>query len=213
MNPDALSLVHLVEDDESTRSALARLLRGIGYKVAEYPSAAEFQRRPPSNGPECAIVDVQLPGLTGLGLQQALRASHDATPIVFLTGHGDVSMSVQAMKSGAIDFLTKPADHSALVQAVGRALAQSIGAREEQERLAELRTRYAILTPREREVLGHVVSGKLNRQIALDIGTVERTVKAHRQKVMEKMQANSLADLVRMAHALGLFGERALDRQ
>ena len=207
MNDRTPSLVHVVEDDDSTRSAIARLLREIGYEVAEYHTAMEFQGRPRSPRAECALVDVQLPGITGLDLQQALAESQDSTPIVFLTGYGDISMSVQAMKLGAIDFLTKPPDQSALVQAIGRAIAQSSGTQEEEARLNELRTRYATLTPRERQVLSHVVSGQLNKQIAADIGTAERTVKAHRHKVMEKMRANSVADLVRMAHALELFGE------
>lgn len=204
-----LSLVHVVEDDDSTRSALARLLRQVGYEVAEYPSADDFQRRSPTTRPECAVVDVQLPGVTGLDLQRRLSETHDPTPIVFLTGYGDISMSVRAMKSGAVDFLTKPADTGALLQAIGRALAHSSGAREEHTRLQELRSRYATLTPRERQVLDHVVTGKLNKQIAADIGTAERTVKAHRHKVMEKMQANSVADLVRMAQALELLAEKS----
>jgi FixJ family two-component response regulator len=211
MNPEAPSLVHVVEDDDSTRLALVRLLRGIGYEVAEYRSAAEFfQRRVRASRSECVIVDVQMPDFTGLDLQQVLVASGDPTPIVFLTGHGDISMSVQAMKSGAIDFLTKPADPAVLIQAIGRAVARSKGAHEEQARIAELRTRYGTLTARERQVFTHVVSGKLNKQIASEIGTAERTVKAHRQKVMQKMQANSLAELVHMAHALGLVSEETV---
>jgi FixJ family two-component response regulator len=209
MNDKSPSLVHVVEDDDSTRAAIARLLRQVGYEVAEYHTAVEFQRRPRFPRTECALVDVQLPGFTGLDLQQALAESQDPTPIVFLTGHGDISMSVQAMKLGAIDFLTKPPDQSALVQAIGRAIARSSGTREEHARLTELRAKYATLTPRERQVFSHVVSGQLNKQIASDIGTAERTVKAHRHKVVEKMQANSVADLVRMAHALELFSEES----
>lgn len=196
------ALVHIVEDHHSTRSSLARLLRVVGYEVAEYASAADFQRRPPSAGIECAVVDVQLPGLTGLELQRALAASSDPTPIVFLTAHGDIAMSVQAMKSGAIDFLTKPADQEALLQAVARGLAQSREGRQEQARLQEVRDRYATLTTRERQVFAEVVTGKLNKQIAFDLGTAERTIKAHRHKVMEKMKANSVADLFRMAYVL-----------
>ena len=208
-NANPMSLVHVVEDDASSRSALAGLLRQIGYEVLEYASAVEFERRPRTARPECAVVDVQLPGLTGLDLQQALTASQDPMPIVFLTGHGDIPMSVQAMKAGAVDFLTKPLDHGALLQAVGRALARSSWAREEHSRLMELQARRDRLTPRERQVFGHVVSGKLNKQIAAEIGTAERTVKAHRHKVMEKMQANSVADLVRMAQVLELFSENS----
>jgi FixJ family two-component response regulator len=205
MSDSVVERIHIVEDHASTRSALARLLRAFGYDVVEYASALEFQRRPRSAGTECALIDVQLPGVTGLELQQALAASGDPTPVVFLTGHGDISMSVQAMRLGAVDFLTKPADQGALLQAVGRALARSRGQREEQARLQELHARYDTLTAREREVFAQVVTGKLNKQIAFDLGTVERTIKAHRHNVMEKMQANSVADLVRMADALGLF--------
>ena len=208
MNDSSPSLVHVVEDDDSSRSAIARLLRELGYEVVEYQTAMEFSSRPRSPRTECALVDVQLPGITGLDLQQALAESHDPTPIVFLTGYGDISMSVQAMKLGAVDFLTKPPDQSALVQAIGRAIARSGEAREEQARVTLLRARYITLTPRERQVLAQVISGKLNKQIAADIGTAERTVKAHRHKVMEKMQANSVADLVRMAHALELFDDQ-----
>ena len=209
MNNDVPLLVHVVDDDESTRSALGRLLRGVGYEVVEHASAADFQQRPRTERTECAVIDVQLPGVTGLDLQQVLADSHDPIPIVFLTGHGDISMSVQAMKSGAIDFLTKPADPRALLQAVGRALAQSRGTREQAARLQDLRTRFARLTSREREVFAYVVSGKLNKLIAAEIGTTERTVKAHCQQVMEKMEANSVADLVHMAHALQLFSENS----
>lgn len=202
MNERVPAVVHIVEDHDSTRSALARLLRAFGYDVVEYASAKEFQGRPRSPVAECAVIDVQLPGLTGLELQQALAAAHDPTPVVFLTGHGNISMSVQAMKLGAVDFLTKPPDQGALLQAVGRALALSSGERLKRARLQELHERYATLTSREREVFAHVVTGMLNKQIAFELGTAERTIKAHRQKVMEKMQANSVADLVRMADAL-----------
>jgi FixJ family two-component response regulator len=206
MEDGAPALIHIVEDHTSTRTALARLLRAFGYVVIEYASALEFQRRPRTAGPECALMDVQLPGLSGLELQQALADTGDPMPVVFLTGHADIPMSVQAMKLGAVDFLTKPADQSALLQAVRRALARSSGEREGRARLQELRARFATLTPREREVFAQVVTGKLNKQIAYDLGTVERTIKAHRHQVMEKMQANSLADLVRMADALELAG-------
>lgn len=203
------ALVHIVEDHDSTRTSLARLLRAVGYDVVEYASAAEFQRRPRGARAECAVIDVQLPGLTGLELQQALAAAHDPTPVVFLTGHGDISMSVQAMRLGAVDFLTKPVDQGALLQAIGWALARSNGEREERERVEELRARYTRLTARERQVFTQVVAGKLNKQIAFELGTAERTIKAHRHKVMEKMQANSIADLVRMAGTLELFPTRS----
>jgi FixJ family two-component response regulator len=195
-------LVHVVEDNASTRTALARLLRSAGYEVVEYKSATEFQNRPREGRIECAVLDVWMPGLTGMALQQALADAHDPTPVVFLTGQGDISMSVQAMKMGAVDFLTKPVDENALLEAVERALARSCEGFAEQMWLQQLRARYATLTARERQVFAHVVAGQLNKQIASDIGTAERTVKAHRHNVMEKMQAGSVAELVRMAEAL-----------
>ena len=209
MNEDLPSIVHIVEDDASVRSALVRLLRTIGYDVAEYPSAAKFLRRQRHERTECVLVDVQLPDLTGLELQQALAAEGDRVPVVFLTAHGDISMSVQAMKLGAVDFLTKPVDHVALLQAVGGALAKNRDAREDVARLQEMQARYATLTPREREVFAHVVAGMLNKQIAAAIGAAERTVKAHRHEVMKKMRATSLADLIRMAYALNLFSPKS----
>ena len=202
MTESGPALIHIVEDHASTRASLARLLRAFGYEVAEYASALEFQRRNRGARAECAVLDVQLPGVSGIELQEALAAAHDPTPVVFLTGHGDISMSVQAMKLGAVDFLTKPPDQAALLRAVGRALARSSGEREERARLQDLRARFATLTVRESEVFAHVVTGKLNKQIAFELGTAERTIKAHRHKVMEKMRANSVADLVRMADAL-----------
>lgn len=201
-------LVHVVEDDESMRVALVRLLRAAGYDVLVYASAPEFEQRARQSRPECVVLDVQLPGQTGLDLQKALAASDDLIPIVFLTGHGDIPMSVEAMKSGAVDFLTKPASHGALVKAVEGALANSAKVREARDQRRELLDRYNRLTPREREVFAHVVQGQLNKQIAFDIQAAERTVKAHRHNVMEKLQAHSVADLVRMAQSL----ERALPR-
>jgi len=204
MTEGSALLVHVVDDDESMRSALARLLRAAGYEVRVYASAADFLRRTPGMGPECALLDVRLRGPTGLDLQEGLLATDDPMPIVFLTGHGDIPMSVRAMKSGAVDFLTKPADHGALLQAVARALARSAELREKREEVRRLRERFNRLTSREREVFAHVVSGQLNKQVAFDLGTAERTIKAHRHNVMEKMQAHSVADLVRMAQALEL---------
>lgn len=154
------------------------------------------------------MLDVQLPEQTGLEIQKSLAASNDPIPIVFLTGHGDIPMSVQAMKSGAFDFLTKPASYGALVESVARALSHSVEAREEGERRRQLRERYDTLTPREREVFAHVVSGQLNKQIAFDLGAAERTIKAHRHNVMQKLQAQSVADLVRIAQLLSLPSQR-----
>jgi FixJ family two-component response regulator len=204
MNEASQPVVHVVDDDESMRSALARLLRAAGYEVRLYASAAEFSRRPPGTGAECALLDVHLPGLTGLDVQQDLASVLDPIPIVFLTGHGDIPMSVHAMKSGAVDFLTKPTDPGAVLEAVARALMNSLQVRQKGEQHRQLREKYDRLTPREREVFAHVVTGQLNKQVAYDLGTAERTIKAHRHNVMEKMEANSVADLVRMAQALGL---------
>jgi len=204
MTDDLPSVVHVVDDDESIRKALVRLLRAAGYEVHAYASAADFQQRSPQDRPECVVLDVRLPGVTGLDLQETLSRSDDEIPIVFLTGHGDIPMSVHAMKSGAVDFLTKPAEHGVLLNAVAGALSRSASARAERERVRELRERYHTLTPREREVLAHVVAGELNKQIAYDLGTAERTVKAHRHNVMEKMHATSVAELVRMAQSLGV---------
>lgn len=207
MTDDRPSVVHVVDDDESIRTALMRLLRAAGYEVHSYASAADFQQRPRQDRPECVVLDVRLPGVTGLDLQETLSRSDDEIPIVFLTGYGDISMSVHAMKSGAVDFLTKPAERGVLLNAVSGALSRSASARTERQRVRTLRERYQTLTPREREVLAHVVAGELNKQIAYDLGTAERTVKAHRHNVMEKMHATSLAELVRMAQALGVTSD------
>jgi FixJ family two-component response regulator len=197
-------LVHVVEDDESMRAGLVRLLRAAGYDVLAYASPAAFQGRARESRPECALLEVKLPGQTGLDLQKALAASDDPIPVIFLSGHGDIPMSVEAMKSGAIDFLTKPANLEALVPAIEQALARCARLREARDHRRELLARYSTLTPREREVFAHVVRGQLNKQIAFDLQTAERTVKAHRHNVMQKLEAGSVADLVRIAHTLEL---------
>jgi FixJ family two-component response regulator len=196
-------IIHLVEDDESSGVATSRLLRAAGLDVRLYRSAPEFLASLPS-GPGCLVLDLSLPGPSGLELQERLATLDDALPIVFVTGHGDVPKTAQAMKAGAIDFLTKPVDAEALLDAVRRALARDSAARGARARTREARARYERLTPREREVLAHVISGQLNKQIAFDLGTSEHTIKVHRQRVMEKLEAASVPDLVRLAEDLGI---------
>ena len=201
---DARPCVHVVDDDESFRTAVTRLLQVAGYEVRGYASAGDFLISRPQDARGCLLLDVNMPGPSGLDLQAAL-ADHDIDlPIVFLTGHGDVPMSVRAMKAGALDFLTKPIEREALFKAVRHALARDAESRETGTRLRELRARYASLTPREREVFAGVVAGRLNKQIAAAIGAAERTVKAHRAQVLEKMHVRSVAELVRAATELGL---------
>jgi FixJ family two-component response regulator len=196
-------VIHVVDDDEAVRTAVVRLLQAAGHEARGYASAGEFLLgRSDRNAPGCAVLDVRLPGPSGLDLQEALARLEVPIPIVFLTGHGDIPMSVRAMKAGAVDFLTKPVRAEALLAAVRNALARDAEARSTRERLHAFRTRYETLTPREREVFAGVVAGKLNKQIAAELGTAERTVKAHRAQVMEKMQVGSVAELVHVADAL-----------
>lgn len=197
-------VVHVVDDDTGMRTGLCRLLEAAGYEARGYASAGDFLLAATGDAPGCLILDLKMPGPGGLELQEALAKRGDAPPVVFLTGHADVASSVRALKSGASDFLEKPVKRETLLAAVERALAQDAARRAERDELRTLKERYDALTPREREVLGHVVAGKLNKQIAFDIGAAERTVKAHRAQVMEKMQVASLADLVRAASRLSL---------
>jgi FixJ family two-component response regulator len=198
------STVYIVDDDESVREGLSSLLRSAGFRVELFPSAQAFLERPGDPCPGCLVLDVNLPGLSGLELQTRLADRQAALPIVFITGHGDIPMSVRAMKAGAAEFLTKPFSDRVLLDAVEQAIEKSRAAWRDRSALAGLQTRYETLTPREREVLAHVVTGRLNKQIAGQLGTSEVTVKVHRGRVMEKMQAASVADLVKMAGRLGL---------
>jgi FixJ family two-component response regulator len=195
-------LIHVVDDDPSLRTAVMRLLRTAGYEVHAHASAGEFLLAQTTQRPGCVVLDVRMPGPSGLDVQDAFARTDDALPIIFLTGQGDIPMSVRAMKSGAVDFLTKPVRRQALLSAVQTALARDAEQRQARGRLSDLRGRYEHLTPRERAVLALVVAGKLNKQIAAELGTSERTIKAHRAQVMEKMQVDSLAELVRVAGQL-----------
>lgn len=195
--------VHVVDDDAGMRKALGRVLEAAGYRVRSYASAGEFLLTERADGPACLLLDIRMPGPSGLDLQEALARQGEGLPVIFLTGHGDVPMTVRAFKAGAVDFLTKPVERKSLLAAIETALARDAARRAEQGELRALQARYEALSPREREVFALVVTGKLNKQIAGDIGAAERTVKAHRAKVMEKMQAGSVADLVRMSQRLG----------
>jgi RNA polymerase sigma factor (sigma-70 family) len=199
------TVVHVVDDDASFRNAIGRLLRASGYGVAVYESANQLlDRLPDEVQPSCLLLDVQIPGLTGPELQNRLTELGSMLPIVFLTGHGDIPTSVQAIKAGAEDFLIKPVAKDKLIDAIERAIARYQATREQHERLNALRALVATLTPREREVFDLVVRGKMNKQIAYELGTTERTIKAHRQKVMEKIRVQSLAELVSIAERLSI---------
>lgn len=197
------AVIHIVEDDESVRTATSRLLRAAGYTVATHATASEFLEANRA-GHGCVVLDVGLPDMSGLDLQAKFVDSPDALPIVFVTGKGDIPMSVRAIQSGAVDFLTKPVEKEALLGAISRALSRDAENRTKQERLQAARRRYEQLTPREREVFGHLISGQLNKQVAFDLGTAERTIKAHRHNIMEKLGAGSMVDLVRLASELNI---------
>jgi two-component system, LuxR family, response regulator FixJ len=204
LTDSAAPIVHVVDDDAPTRDATARFLRAAGYVVRTYGTATEFLRASPIRASGCVVLDLALPGLNGFDVLQALSESEHPLPVVFLSGLGDVHDSVRAMKSGAVDFLTKTEDGSHLLEAVSRALARDAGERARLSRVRELRARYERLSPREREVLAHLISGQLNKQIGFDLGISVQTTKLHRHRVLEKMQADSIAHLVRMAAELGV---------
>jgi len=197
-------VIHVVDDDASIRSALERLLGARGFAVRSYASAEDFALAPPSAAPGCIVLDLNMPGLDGLGLQDLLARDRNALPIVFLTGSGDIASSVRAIKAGAEDFLPKPVRSEQLFDAIDRALLRWQAARIERAGRDELDARFSTLTPREREVFVLVVQGLLNKQIAYELGNTERTVKEQRRSVMEKMGADSLAELVLAAARLGI---------
>ncbi|HUA15842.1 MAG TPA: response regulator [Verrucomicrobiae bacterium] len=198
----AMPIVFIVDDDVSVRESLELLVRNENWKPETFASAQEFLRHPRTLVPSCLVLDLSLPGLTGLELQKQLLVDHIDMPIIFITAYGDVPKSVQAMKAGALEFLTKPLDTDALVSAIGKALERSRIMIAHEAEMRDLRSRYAALTPREQQVMALVVAGLLNKQVGGELGISEITVKAHRGQVMQKMKANSLADLVKLAARL-----------
>ena len=202
-------VVFVVDDDASVRAALDSLFRSVGLVVRSFGSAREFLSEPPTDGPACVVLDVRLPGMSGLDLQRQLAERDTALPVIIITGHGDIPMTVRAMHAGAVEFLPKPFRDQDIVDAVQQALDRSRVLRQEQAAMADLQVRFDSLTPRERQVMGGVVAGLLNKQIAYDLGITEVTVKIHRGQVMQKMRAESVADLVRTADRLGIRPPRS----
>jgi FixJ family two-component response regulator len=202
----AAPLIHVVDDDDGFRTAVARLLRASGYDVALHESGERFLEAHPPDGPGCILLDLRMAGLSGLELQERLIGSNNDLPVIFLTGAGDIPTSVHAIKAGAEDFLSKPVSKEILLNAVRRALDRCESERRRRLELNSLRDRIARLTPREREVLALVVRGRLNKQIAGDLGTAERTIKAHRHRIMEKLEVKSVAELASIAERLGMIG-------
>jgi FixJ family two-component response regulator len=201
-------IVFVVDDDISVRESLELLIKFAGWQPETFSSAEDFLAHPRTSTPSCLVLDVSLPDLNGLELQKLIASQRTDMPIIFITGHGDVPMTVQAMKAGAVEFLTKPIDDEVLLSAIRHALKRSMAVLDDQAEIAALRSNYESLTPREREVLRLVVAGMLNKQIGLQLGISEITVKAHRGKMMQKMKAESLADLVKTAVRLGLAPAR-----
>ena len=197
-----MAVVYIVDDDESVLRALARLIRSAGYEVIPFSSADEFLKEIPADSPRCLVLDINMPGLTGMDLQDALVSVGNRLPIIFITGQADVPVTVKAMKRGALDFLLKPFQDEDLLAAIQQAIEKDIRQRKDAEEHREIENRKALLTQREREVFELVITGLLNKQIAAELGTSEKTIKVHRGRVMEKMKANSLAELVQLAERL-----------
>ena len=201
----SVSTVFLVDDDASVRRALARLIKAAGYQLQTFASAREFlDSNLHNDGPACLVLDIRMPGLSGMDLQRELQTANTTLPIIFITGYGDIPMSVKAMKQGAVDFLPKPVRDADLLRAIEQALARAVRERAYREELEDIRNRLEKLTAREREVMSLVVRGFLNKQIAVELGTVEKTIKVHRARVMQKMQVNSVAELVRVVERAGI---------
>src|ERR1700729_3484739 len=206
---DTASTILVIDDDVDLRNSLGRLLRSVGLSAKLFASVSDFLKSEPTEGPSCLVLDVRLPGQSGLEFQRELAAAGKELPIIFITGHGDIPMSVQAMKSGAIEFLTKPIRDQALLDAIQSGLTRDRVRRENESAMADLRKRFASLSPREREIMVHVAHGRLSKQIADDIGIAEATVKVHRSRAMRKMNAHSLPELGRMAAKLNLMPDKS----
>jgi len=202
----AEAIVYVVDDDLSVRRSSERLIRSAGYEVKTFSSANEFLMHPQLEGPACLVLDVRMPGFSGMDLQRNLIKSGIHIPIIFITGHGDIPMSVRAMKAGAVEFLTKPFRGRSLLEAIRDAIERDRSARKERGETEALRRRYERLTPREREVMPLIAAGLLNKQVADELATTERTIKFHRSNIVQKMDAESLPDLVRMVEKLGIPG-------
>jgi FixJ family two-component response regulator len=203
-------VVFIVDDDASVRKSLERLVRSVGLRGETFASAPEFLQRAAADGPSCLVLDVRMPGVSGLALQERLAAAGHRIPIIFITGHGDITMSVRAMKAGAVDFLPKPFNDQDLLETIQEAIARDQQAREEWAVLQDIQRRVALLTLRERDVLALVAAGLLNKQIAAELGMSEKTVKVHRAQVMQKMEVSSVAQLVLLAEKVGLTAPQAL---
>jgi len=200
-----IPMVFIVDDDASVRKSLERLIKSVGFKVELFASAEEFLERKPYRGPNCLVLDVRMPGLSGIDLQKELARKNISLPIIFITGHGDIPMGVKAMKGGAVDFLPKPFDDKDLLSAIDQAIDKDVQRRKEDAVKAKIQRRVNTLTPREYEVLTWVITGMLNKQIASKLGVGEKTIKVHRGRVMQKMQVLSVAELVRLAQIAEIF--------